>query len=197
MKQNYLKALRIFLKKEYIKLNQASPIKLNFDKAPTPTSTAGFRLEVLNFSNRYGLDFWHDEFTNTGTPKLCLALWSINYKLIDRVLQLVDEYYLGGHDTKLVKEGRNYKLKTPLPSKYFGHFVLEPYEQNYLTYYFKKEISLSNFKDKDFLSVILNELDYIIEVINSINQPDYNPNSDYPQIENRIIVRQHKIIRSD
>lgn len=159
------------------------------------TNTFGWYVDIFRFKKITGrgtVEMWLDLFPNSGRPILSICFWSSDIERINKVANSCSDNFIDDHSTKVIRYEDGEVLVKPLAKKYFGKFLIEPYETKFITHYFLDEIKEGNVASSSLLKKLTKKTEWLMRATISALEIQSSANEDYAAIENRKIVAEHK-----
>ncbi len=153
--------------------------------------TYGYSVKMFRLKKIGGVHLWIDLFPNIGRPVISICYWCRDIDRIRKIAESLSSNFQDDHSSTYIRDADGETmLEKPLAKKYFGRFLIEPYESKFFTYYFFDEIKTNGRIQKSFLNRISKKTEWLMKATVSALEIESNTNEDYPY-ENRKIVSQH------
>ena len=157
------------------------------------TDTYGWCVKIFRLKNiSGGIELWIDKFPNVGRPILSICYYCGDLERIEKVANSSLDTFQDDHPYNRQRDNSGeWMLAKPLFKKYFGRFLIEPYQRKFFTCYFIDNLEIGERIPSLLCNGISKKTEWLLRSTVSALEIKSNTNEDYPTFENRKIISLH------
>lgn len=160
------------------------------------SDTFGYYVQIFSFKRIKGrgkIELWLDFWANPKRPTLCVCFWSSDLSRIYQIIKSSISNYYDDHPKEIKKFNNGSVLAHPLTRKHYEKFLVEPYNTNYLSYFFINEIGIRNSIAQDFITKVIKQTTFLIKATILALEIPTQDDKEFSAYENRQVVKEHKL----